>query len=107
MASSLRFSHEHHVQIAYVRVDRDDVLGQRRGHQTAGTVRDGLLQKSRPDSHGDAPDDLAASRLRVQNPAAINGRHDSSDAHRRTAFVRRNSLTHNPIDEVVEVVCHG
>jgi hypothetical protein len=27
-------------------------------------------------------DDLTACRLRVENPAAIDGRHDASDAHR-------------------------
>ena len=59
-----------------------DIFGQRRGHQTAGTVRRGFLQQRHADSHGDAADDLTAGRLRVENPAAIDGRHDSSDADR-------------------------
>ena len=56
--------------------------GERRGHETAGTVRRSFLQQRHADSHGHTSDDLTAGRLRVENPATVDGRHESSDADR-------------------------
>jgi hypothetical protein len=74
--------HEQHVDVTHVRVRRHDIVGQRRGHDTAGAVRHGVLQQRHADSAGDAPDDLTAGRLRVEDPAAIHGRDHSRDADR-------------------------
>src|SRR5262249_61425976 len=70
------------IDVAHARVRRYDVLGQRCGHETAGTVRHRFSQQRHADSHGDAADDLTAGGLRVENPAAIDGRHDSGDPDR-------------------------
>jgi hypothetical protein len=81
------FSHKQHVHIPHICVHRHNVFGQRRSHQAAGTVRDGFLQERHADSHRDAADDLTAGRLRVEDPAAIDGRHYSGDSDRSEVWI--------------------